>query len=82
MSEQIESPAVEEVNPLEVIETLEDDLRKAQTRLLRIIRMNPALLPGGSNNRHFGKRFQQAFELAQKEAREGLQEMESHVAPE
>lgn len=75
------TPDVEEVNPLELIATLEEDLRRAQTRLRRILRINPSLLPGGADNKFFGKRFQQALEVAQKEAREGLLEMESHVAP-
>lgn len=79
MSKEVESPQeteVEEVDPLSVIEMLEESLATALQSLRRIERMNAAaLMVGGPNNKDFGKAYKKAFEKAQKEAAKTLNEL-------
>ncbi len=66
---------VEEVSPIELIEALSEDLTITLKALRRIAQISPAHMPGGPNNRHFGKRFQAAFEKARKEALEAIEKV-------
>ncbi len=74
--EAIES--IEEVDPISLIEGLEVDLKIAVASLRKIVRMNPALFSGGPTNKYFGRKHEQAFEVARKCALEALQRLENH----
>lgn len=70
---------VEEVNPLDVITSLERDLEIAQAALRKIVRMNPAMVPGGPNNKYFGRGTEKAFKSCQTISFEALERMENHT---
>lgn len=71
-TDQVEPTEVEELTPTELIEILSEDLTATLTALKRIVSISPAHFSGGPNNKSFGKRFEQAFEKAQKEAFKAL----------
>lgn len=72
------TPEVEEINPLEMIASLNRDLQIAQASLRKIISTNPALFKGGPSNQYFGRRHEQAFESCRSMAFEALKRMENH----
>lgn len=55
----------------------ERDLKIAVASLRKIVRMNPAFFKGGSSNKTFGRKHEQAFEEAQRCALEALQRLEN-----
>lgn len=67
--------AVEEVNPLEMIESLSEDLRIARVALRRIMSVDPASIPGGPNNQFFGLKFVKGLHIAQELASEAYEKM-------
>lgn len=78
MSTEVESQEqeVEEVDPLSIIQMLEESLSTALQSLRRIERMNAAgLMTGGPNNKSFGKAYIKAFDKAQQEAKKTLDEL-------
>ena len=72
------TPDVEEIDPLTLIESLGEDLRVTVGALRRIVRINPALYPGGPSNQYFGRKFEKAFEEARTRALKALQKLENH----
>lgn len=70
---------VEEINPLDMIASLERDNSIMQTALRKILRMNPALFKGGPSNQYFGRKHEQAFESCRTIAFETLNRTEKYV---
>lgn len=70
---------VDEVNPLDLISSLERDNAIQQAALRKILRMNPAMFKGGLTNQYFGRKHEQAFEECRKLAHDALSRLENYT---
>lgn len=70
---------VAEVNPLDMIASLERDNAILQAALRKILKTNPALFKGGPSNQYFGRKHEQAFEACRSIAFKALERLENYV---
>lgn len=80
-SEEVTEPIeeVEEINPLDLIVSLERDNAIQQAALRKIRNMNAAKFNGGDTNKYFGRRHEQAFESCRTVAKEALERLENYT---
>lgn len=69
---------IEEVNPLALMVSLERDNAIMQAALKKIKRTRPMQFSGGSSNRNFGRRHEQAFTECKSVAVEALKRLENY----
>lgn len=78
MTDIEQTQQVEEVSPLDMIASLEGDLKKARVALRRIMSADPTEMSGPSNRR-FGKRFIYGYYGLQQLAAKAYYSMENDV---